>query len=61
MLPGPLHHPPQCSRLVGCLLQLLVGYGDGLVLRQGVGNKVGAGLQGGELRRSLLEHGHKKR
>ena len=49
---------PQCPRLVGRLLQLVAGDGEGLVLRQGFGSRIGAGLQGGELRQSLLGHGH---
>ena len=52
---------PHCTRLVGRLLQLVVGDGEGLVLRSGVSSRIGAGLQGGELRQSLLRHGHKKR
>ena len=51
---------PQCPRLVGRLLQLVLGDGKGLVLRQGVGSRIGAGLQGGELPQRLLGHGHKK-
>ena len=43
---------PQCPRLVGRLLQLVVGDGEGLVLREGVGSRIGAGLLG---------HGHKKK
>ena len=56
----PGHHiiHPQRPRLVGRLLHLVGGDGEGLVLRQGVGSRIGAGLQGGELRQSLLEHGH---
>ena len=59
----PSHYivQPQCPRLVGRLLHLVVGDGEGLVLRRGVGRRIGAGLQGGELRQSLLGHGHKKR
>ena len=33
---------PQCPRLVSRLLHLVVGAGEGLVLRQGVGSKIGA-------------------
>ena len=54
-----VHH--QCPRLVGRLLHLAVGDGEGLVLRQGVGSRIGAGLQGGEPRQPLLGHGQKKR
>ena len=32
---------PQCPRLVGCFLQLVVGHGEGLVLREGVGSRIG--------------------
>ena len=52
---------PQCPRQVGRRLQLVVGDGEGLVLRQGVGSKIRAGLQGGELRQCLLGHGRKNR
>ena len=55
---------PQCPRQVGQvgrLLQLVLGDGEGLVLRQSVGSRIGAGLQGGELGQSLLGHGHKKK
>ena len=52
---------PQCRRLVGRLLHFVVGDGEGLVLRHGIGNLSGAGVQGGELRQSVLGHGHKKR
>ena len=59
----PAHYivHPQCPRLVGRLLHLVVGDGEGLVLCQGVGSRIVAGLQGGQLRQSLLGHGHKKR
>ena len=58
----PAHYivQPQCPRLVGSLLQLVVGDGEGLVLRHGVSSKIGAGMQGGELRQCLLGHGQKK-
>ena len=52
---------PQCPRLVGGLLQLVVGDKEGLVLHQGVGSRIGAGLQECELRQCLLGHGQKKR
>ena len=52
---------PQCPRQVGRLLQLVVGDEEGLLLREGVGSGIGAGLQGGELGQSLLGHGHKKK
>ena len=52
---------PQCPRQLGRLLQLVVGDGKGLVLREGVSSRIGAGLQGGELGQSLLGHGHKKK
>ena len=51
---------PQCPRLVGCLLQLVVGHREGLVVGEGVSSGIRAGLQGGELGQSLLGHGHKK-
>ena len=35
---------PQCPRLVRRLLQLVVGDGEGFVLREGVGSRIGAGL-----------------
>ena len=59
----PVHNivHPQCPRLVGRLLQLVVGDGEGLVLHQGVGSRIRAGLQGGELRQCLLGDGQKKR
>ena len=59
----PAHYidHPQCPQLVGRLLHLVVGDGEGLVLRKGVGSRIGAGLQGGELRQRLLGHGEKKR
>ena len=41
---------PQCPRLVARLLHLVVGDGEGLVPRQGVGSRFGAALRGGELR-----------
>ena len=37
---------PQCPRLVGRLLQLMVGDWEGLVVGQGVGSGIGARLQG---------------
>ena len=61
MPPSPQQIPPPVPRHVGRLLQLVVGDGEGLVLRQGVGSRIGAGLQGGELRRCLLGHGQKNR
>ena len=65
MLPNPKHRPPPVpptgTPMVGRLLQLVVGDGDGLVLCQGVGSRIGAGLQRGELRQCLLGHGQKKR
>ena len=60
MLPGPQHHPPPAPRLLGRLLQLMVGDGEGLVVGEGVGSGIGAGLQTGELGQSLLGHGQKK-
>ena len=51
---------PQCPRLVGRLLQLVVGDGEGLVVREGVGSGIGAELQAGELGQGLLRHGQKK-
>ena len=51
---------PQCPRLVGRLLQLMVGDGEGLVVGEGVGSGIGAGLQAGEPGQSLLGHGQKK-
>ena len=45
----------RCPRLAGRLLHLVVGDGEGLVLRQGVGSTIGAGLQGGELRQSCWD------
>ena len=45
---------PQCPRLVGRLPHWVVGDREGLVLRQGVGSRIGARMQGGELRQSLL-------
>ena len=50
----------KCPQLVGRLLNLVVGYMEGLVLRQGVGSRIGAGLQGGQLGQSLLGHGQKE-
>ena len=61
MLPSPRHHPTQCPRLVGCLLQLLVGDREGLVVGECVGSGIRARLQAGELRQTLLGHGQKKR
>ena len=43
-------------RLVRCLLQLMVGNGEGLVVDEGVGCGVGARGQACELRHSLLRH-----
>ena len=37
------------------LLRLVVGEGESLVLRQGVGSSIGAGLQQGELGQSVLD------
>ena len=51
---------PQCLRLVRCLLQLMVGSGEGLVVGEGVGCGVGARGQAGELRHSLLGHCQKR-
>ena len=51
---------PQCPRLVGRLLQLMVGDGEGLVVGEGVGSGIGAGLQASDLGQSLLGHGQKK-
>ena len=45
---------PQCPRLVRCLLQLMVGDGEGLVVGEGVGCGVGARGQACELGHSLL-------
>ena len=50
----------KCPRLVCRLLHLLVGDGEGLVLRQGVGSSIGAGLQGGKLGHGLLIHGQRE-
>ena len=61
MLPSLQHRPPSSPRQVGRLLQLVVGNGEGLVLRSGVGSKIGAKLQGGELGQCLLGHGQKNR
>ena len=47
---------PQCPRLVRCLLQLMVGNGEGLVVGEGVGCGVGARGQACGLRHSLLGH-----
>ena len=59
----PAHYivHPHCPQLVGRLLHLVVGDGEGLVLRQGVGSRFRAELQGGELGQRLLGHGHNKR
>ena len=51
---------PKCLRLVRCLLQLMVGNGEGLVVGEGVGCGVGARGQAGELRHSLLGHCQKR-
>ena len=51
---------PQCLGLVRCLLQLMVGNGEGLVVGEGVGCGVGARGQAGELRHSLLGHCQKR-
>ena len=47
---------PQCPRLVPCLLQLMVGNGEALVVGEGVGCGVGARGQACELRHSRLQH-----
>ena len=51
----------KCPRLVGRVLHVVVGDGEGLVLRPVVGSSIRARLQGGELGQSLLGHGHIKR
>ena len=51
---------PRCPRLVGLLLQLVVGDGEGLAVGEGVGSGIGAGLQARELGQGLLGHGQKK-
>ena len=58
----PAHNivQPQCPRLVGRLLQLVVGDWEGLVVGEGVGSGIGAALQAGELGQGLLGHGQKK-
>ena len=54
----PAYHVihPELPRLVRCLLQLMVGNGEGLVVGEGVGCGVGARGQACELRHSLLGH-----
>ena len=51
---------PQCPRQVRCLLQLMVGDGEGLVVGKGVGCGVGVRGQAGELGHSLLGHCQKR-
>ena len=52
---------PQCPRSVRRLLQLMVGDREGLVVGEGVGCRVGARGQAGELGHSLLGHDSKRR
>ena len=60
---SPAHNVihPQCPQFVRCLLQLMVGDGEGLVMGEGVGCEVGARGQAGELGHSLLGHDSKRR
>ena len=51
---------PKCPRLVGRLLQLIVGDGEGSVVGEGVGRGIGARLKAGELGQSVPGHGQKK-
>ena len=52
---------PECPRLVGCLLQLVVGDGEGLIVGEGVGSGIEVGQQAGGLGQGLLGHGQKRR